>query len=105
MTTIGENIRKWREVRGLSQEQLAHRIGKTRSAVSQYESGKIIPRMGAIEDMARVLGVKKAEIIGGSFGYSSATLDDEHELLDIFHVLNARDRDALLTMARALARK
>lgn len=66
MNAIGENIRKLREGLDLSQPQLAERIGKTRSAVSQYESGKIVPRMGVIEDLAAVFKVSKSEIIGDS---------------------------------------
>lgn len=66
MSTIGENIQKLRESADLSQTQLGSRIGKTRSAVSQYESGKIIPRMGVIEDLATVFRVSKSEIIGDS---------------------------------------
>lgn len=66
MGTIGENIQKLRESVELSQTQLGAKIGKTRSAVSQYESGKIIPRMGVIEDLAAVFHVSKSEIIGDS---------------------------------------
>lgn len=66
MSTIGENIQKLRESADLSQTQLGSKIGKTRSAVSQYESGKIIPRMGVIEDLATVFRVSKSEIIGDS---------------------------------------
>ena len=64
MTTIKDNIRRLREKADMSQEELAAKIGKTRSAVSQYESGKIIPRMGVIEDIADLFGVQKAEILG-----------------------------------------
>ena len=64
MTVISKNIKKLRESVDLSQEQLAERIGKTRSAVSQYESGKIVSRMGVIEDMSTVFGVQKSALIG-----------------------------------------
>lgn len=66
MTTIGENILKLREDSNFSQTELGKRIGKTRSAISQYESGKIVPRMGVIEDLAAVFKVSKSEIIGDS---------------------------------------
>lgn len=66
MNTIGENIQKLREGAKLSQAQLGDRIGKTRSAISQYESGKIVPRMGVIEDLVSVFRVSKSEIIGDS---------------------------------------
>lgn len=64
MASIKDNIRKLREEAGLSQEELGDKIGKTRSAISQYESGKIVPRMGVIEDLATFFHVQKSEIIG-----------------------------------------
>lgn len=64
MSRIGKNIRRLRENADMSMEELGERVGKTRSAVSQYENDKIVPRMGVIEDMAEVFGVSKMAIIG-----------------------------------------
>ena len=50
MSSIAENIKKLRESHGWSKAELARMIGKTRPAISQYESGQTIPRMGTIED-------------------------------------------------------
>lgn len=66
MAEIRDNIKRLRLQAGFSQENLGEKLGKTRSAISQYESGKIIPRMGVIEDMASLFGVSKSEIIGES---------------------------------------
>lgn len=40
MATIGENIKKLREQRGMSQSELAAKIGKSRTAIWQYERGE-----------------------------------------------------------------
>lgn len=64
MAGINNNIKRLREKADMSQEELGAKIGKTRSAISQYESGKIIPRMGVIEDLATLFQVQKSEIIG-----------------------------------------
>ena len=104
MSTIGENIRNYRVEMGLSQSQLADKIGMTRSAVSQYESGKIVPKMGSVELLAQALHVKKSDIIGDSFQYAAVDLH-ESELLDIYRALDERDRAVLLSTARALSRK
>lgn len=64
MAAIKDNVKELRERAGYSQEELGAKLGKTRSAVSQYESGKIIPRMGVIEELASIFGVSKSEIIG-----------------------------------------
>ncbi len=39
MNTIGENIRRKREEKGLTQKQLADKVGVTFGAISQIESG------------------------------------------------------------------
>lgn len=39
MNTIGENIRRKREERGLTQKELADKVGVTFGAISQIESG------------------------------------------------------------------
>lgn len=62
--SIGANIKKLRTDAGLSQEKLGELIGKTRSAISYYESDTIIPRMGVIEELASVFDVPKSVIIG-----------------------------------------
>lgn len=64
MGSISDNIKRLREDADMSQDQLGQRLGKTRSAISQYEAGKIIPRMGVIEDIAAVFNVPKSEILG-----------------------------------------
>ena len=106
---IGSNIKSLRESAGMSQEQLAARIGKTRSAVSQYETGKIIPRMGVIEDLASVFRVNKTEIIGGpsykvvELPREEWTTTDEHELLTLYRQMGASERAVLLETARRFA--
>lgn len=102
MSTIGENIKNLREKHGMSQSELAAKIGKSREAISQYEHGHTIPRMGVIEDMASVFGVKKSAIIESRMEYGMVNLwtDDEHELLELFRKLNTKAQHALLTGMR-----
>lgn len=105
MATIGENIKNLREKNGWSQAELASKIGKTRSAISQYEHNETTPRMGVIEDLARVFGVKKRNIIEQSVTYSFVSLDDElskdeKELIRLFRQLPSKGKAALLAGLR-----
>ncbi len=52
----GEKIRKARTAAGLTQAELAGKVGVTHSAVSYFESGKTDPSAGTLRDIARVLG-------------------------------------------------
>lgn len=52
---IGNNIRKWRELKGVKQEFLARQIGITKSALSNIENNKTDVSLHRIEDIARCL--------------------------------------------------
>lgn len=96
---IGDNIRRYRHAAGLSQAELAEIIGKTRSAVSQYESNKTTPYMYVIEKIADALHVSTADIITES-GKLTAY---EKELLDVARMISTDGQRQLLIYARGLA--
>jgi transcriptional regulator with XRE-family HTH domain len=52
---IGENIARWRRMRGMSQRELARRIGCDHSAVSYWEAGKRLPSLGHLFALGRAL--------------------------------------------------
>lgn len=61
--SIGDNIKRLREIHDLTQEQLGEIAGATDKAVSTWEKGKAVPRMGAIQRMADYFGISKSDII------------------------------------------
>lgn len=60
---ISANIKRMRLDEGLTQEQLAEKLGVTRSTVTQWETGWSQPRMGAISKLASVFGVSVSEMV------------------------------------------
>lgn len=58
------NIRKLREACGLSQDQLATRIGITQSAISQWEVGATFPSTQNCIEMAAIFGCSIDELLG-----------------------------------------
>ena len=64
MLSLGNKIRKSRDLAGLTQEQLAESIGVTRSAIAQYESGEKEPTVHRLADMAIALGVSADYLLG-----------------------------------------
>ncbi len=54
---IGQNIRKWRDLKGIKQEMLATNLGITKSALSNIENNKTGISLSRIEDIARCLGL------------------------------------------------
>ena len=54
---IGSNIKKLREERGITQAQLAERLGVSFQAVSKWECGTTVPDVGILPDVAELFGV------------------------------------------------
>lgn len=101
MASIGENIKRLREGKGWSQAELAERIGKSRAAISQYEHNETTPRMGVIEDMCSVFGVKKREIVEKHVNYAVVSfnddlMEDEQELVQLYRKLSTKGKHAVL---------
>lgn len=55
--SVGENIRRYRKLRGMTQAQLAEAVGLTEGAVRHYESGIRAVRPELLEAIADTLGV------------------------------------------------
>jgi HTH-type transcriptional regulator/antitoxin HipB len=59
MDTIGQTIRQVRREKGISQQQLAERLGMSRNTISGIENGTIAE-----------VGIRKVEAILNTLGYS-----------------------------------
>lgn len=55
---IGQNIRKWRELKGIKQEQLARKLNITKGALSNIENEKTDINLSRIEEIAKHLGLE-----------------------------------------------
>lgn len=54
---VGDNIRKLRNARGMTQVEFAHAIQRSQSVVAQYESGQRLPSTQIMGQIANVFGV------------------------------------------------
>jgi transcriptional regulator with XRE-family HTH domain len=64
MSVIGNNIKKYRKMKGLSQEQLADMLGKKKTAVSNWEAGYNKPDADTIERLLDILDVDANMLLG-----------------------------------------
>lgn len=65
MSKIGKNIKKYRELKGLTQAQLAEAIGKkSKNVISNWENGLNEPDPSTIELLLSVLGVDANTLMG-----------------------------------------
>lgn len=65
MPQICENIKKYRQLRKFSQQQIADKIGEKRSTYAGWESS-IVPQADALIKIARALDVTVDDILAGS---------------------------------------
>lgn len=64
--TIGKKIKKQRQSIGMTQADLATKIGVTQSAIAHYEADKRATSLDVIVKIAKALRVDVAELIGKS---------------------------------------
>lgn len=63
---LGERIRSLRKQKGLTQEELASRLGLQKSAVAKYENGRVTNiKRATLFKMAEILEVSPGELMYG----------------------------------------
>lgn len=61
----GSTIKKLRESKGITQLQLAEKIGVSSKAVSKWETAKGLPDISLVEPLSQALGVSVMELMSG----------------------------------------
>lgn len=110
---IGENIKRLRESRGLTQSQFGAIAGVSDKAVSTWESGTREPRMGAIEKISLYFGIPKSDILFGGDEFAERTAvpkDDglsplEAQLMEYIRRLTDDQKKMLLAQIELLLSK
>ena len=54
---IGKTIRKYRKEKGMTQEEMANRLGVTTPAVNKWENENSYPDITLLAPIARLLGI------------------------------------------------
>ncbi|MGM9564191.1 MAG: helix-turn-helix domain-containing protein [Faecousia sp.] len=77
-TTIGDRIKYHRKRLGMTQEQLAERMGVSAQAVSKWENNLSCPDISVLPELAEVFGISVDELLGKT----DSTPAKEAELVD-----------------------
>lgn len=108
--TLGARIARLRRDKGMTQVELAERLGVTQPAVSDYENGDIRLPADVVLQIARIVGVSTDELLGlkhsaprgGSPSPRSRRL---YRRLQDIEKLPRRDQQALLRTIEAFLSK
>ena len=60
---LGENLKRIRTEKGLSQGDIVRRLGMPKSFVSSIENGKTNPTLSTITKLAKAIGVSVGELM------------------------------------------
>lgn len=77
--TFGDNLSKSRKKAGLSQEELAEKMGLTRQTISKWETGASVPDVEELQRLCAALSASAEELICGEAGRKL-----KRERLDLF---------------------
>ena len=61
----GNTVKQLREKRGLTQGELAEKIGVSSKTVSKWETGKGLPDISLLQPLAQTLGISLIELMNG----------------------------------------
>lgn len=75
-TSIGQNIRRLRRERDITQEGLAEFLGITAQAVSGWECDRSLPDIAQLPLLANIFGVTTDEILGVNVAAREANIDE-----------------------------
>ncbi len=99
---IGYNIRRLRNKNGMTQEQLASRMGVTSAAVSKWESGQSLPDITMVMPLSALFEVTTDELMGYDAAVAEAEVDAVLERYNKLEQTGYYDEaDALIRQARA----
>lgn len=101
MTTIGQNIRKLRKERGMTQEELAARLNISAQAVSKWEMETCSPDISLIVPLSALFGVSADVLFGISPDGMEKEIEETRKYCD---ALETKNEDALEAWMKLYAR-
>jgi len=105
---FGERLAALRQARGLTQVQLADKIGSTQRAISRYETIADRAPAPVLAKLAKALGVTTDELLGVKRTRPAKTLTDDPEARRLWKkfqqvmTLPEKDRRAVIRLVNSL---
>jgi len=110
LVAIGRRIRLGREALGLTQAALAARVGVTRSAVAQWETGRSGQVGANLALVAEALGVGVSHLLLGQLHEAATDMGESHmtgnerALVELYRGCSPSDQAVLLRIAHQLVK-
>lgn len=98
--SLGKNIRKHRVLAGLTQSQLAEKIGCSESHIGQIENARGIPSMTTVASIANTLDVGIDQLIKGDLVNRTGYF--VQELVHLTDEFSGKDKLLAIELVKAL---
>ncbi len=60
---VGKKVQRYRKKTGMSQEEVAHKVGISRAYMGYIEQGRNVPSLEILEKIAKVIKVKLSDLV------------------------------------------
>jgi transcriptional regulator with XRE-family HTH domain len=100
--SVGKNIRKFRKLNKLTQEELANKLGVSDKTISSWEIDRTEPDIGTIQKLASYFGCEVSDLVGEpeeKYYFN----DDVRELAQ--ELFNNRELKLVMDASRKLSKK
>ena len=77
---LSDRLKEYRKALGMSQKELAEKVGRSQTVISSWEIGTGVPDAYYLPTLAKALNVSVADICG-----LENTKGDDDKLLDAYH--------------------
>jgi transcriptional regulator with XRE-family HTH domain len=102
---IGANVRKWRDLRGLKQKDLAEMVNLKEGAISNIENDITVPTIHQIEDLADALEINFFQLFSDPMSNINTFNDSPHSIGSIGTQQNQTDKEVLQIMMERMEKK
>lgn len=92
-TIFGNNIQRKRKLLGLTQDELAERLGIGQQSLSRMERGTMAPKFERLEDIAKALYCSVPELFNSE---KNSERDIEIMISDILYDLRSHEKNSIL---------
>lgn len=96
---LGQQIRKYRKVHGMSQEQLAEKIGISVTHMSHIETGNTKLSLQVFVDIARALDISADDLLSES---TPARRDQYADIVSILDMCSVQEVKILTDMVKSM---
>ena len=98
MSFFAKNLKKYRTEKGISQEELAKKVGVHTTHLSRYERGLSQPSIEVAQKLAEAFDISVDELIQGSADENIRKTIKDRELLNLFHKVQVLEEEKQKTV-------